>query len=104
MRVHYRLNIIASVRFTFHRVMDGRRVGRHCKARARSNRNTPRCTRYVAVPGNLTLMGNAANNTVRFSGRLSGHTLPPGNYQLIATPSANGDAGTSRGITFTILR
>lgn len=101
-RVDYSLNIIASVRFTLHRVIHGRQVGRRCHAPARSNRNARRCTQYVAVPGRLTLTGHAGNNTLRFSGRLSGHTLSPGDYQLIATPTANGYAGASRRTTFTI--
>ena len=56
------------------------------------------------MPGKLTVKGYAGNNTLRLSGRLSGHTLPPGNYELIATPTANGYAGASQGTTFTIRR
>jgi hypothetical protein len=103
-RVHFRLNTIASVRFTFRRVVDGRKVGRRCQAAARTDRNAPRCARYLAMSGKLTATGHPGNNTFRFSGRLGGHTLPPGSYQMIATPTANGRVGASQATTFTIRR
>jgi hypothetical protein len=61
------------------------------------------CTRYVAV-GGFTHSDASGLNRFRFTGRVGGHKLPPGNYKLNATPRSNGKAGTTVSAHFRILR
>jgi len=101
-KVHYKLNLAATVRFTIRRMLDGRQVADRCETPSRKNRNARRCTRYVTVRGSFTVTGRAGNNNVRFSGRLSRRTLPPGTYTLVATPTASTVTGRARTTTFAI--
>jgi PKD domain len=82
--VKYRLVSAASVRFTIQRVAVGRRL--------------------VTVRGSFTITGRAGNNSFRFIGRVNGRALAPGNYRLVATPSAGGATGIAQTKPFTILR
>ena len=61
------------------------------------------CTRYVAV-GGFTHPDASGLNRLHFTGRVGGHKLPPGNYQLTATPRSHGKAGTAVSTHFRILR
>jgi hypothetical protein len=61
------------------------------------------CTRYVAV-GAFTHPDASGLNRFHFTGRVGGHKLPPGNYQLTATPHSNGIAGKIVSAHFRILR
>lgn len=93
-RVSYRLNLPASVRFTAERASKGRRVGRLCVAKRKSNRKRRGCVRYIALRGNFTLQGRVGSNGFRFSGRIGGRKLQRGGYRLVATPTAGGRVGT----------
>jgi hypothetical protein len=48
----------------------------------------PACARYVSLTPKLTHTGPAGANSVRLSGRLNGHALPPGSYRLVATAAS----------------
>jgi hypothetical protein len=61
------------------------------------------CTRYVAV-GGFSHRDASGLNRFHFTGRVGGHKLPPGNYQLTATPHSNGIAGKNVSAHFRILR
>lgn len=87
---------------TVAREFPGRLVDGRCEAPTPRNSKEPGCTRLVAVPGSLTESGQQGTNSFVFDGRIGGHTLNPGNYQLTATPTANGQTGTPRTDTFTI--
>ena len=50
------------------------------------------------APGKLTLAGHAGANQSTFNGKIGGHQLGPGTYQLITTPAG----GSSRAVTFKI--
>jgi hypothetical protein len=53
-----------------------------------------RCTSLLLV-GTLTHVDVAGANRVRFDGRIAGHALPAGLYQLRITPSLGGVAGNT---------
>jgi hypothetical protein len=80
----------------------GRRVNARCVKQTHKNRKHRRCTRPVALPGTLTLTGKQGTDTFTFNGRLGGHRLGPGSYQLTATPTASGAVGSPRATAFTI--
>jgi hypothetical protein len=103
-KVNYKLTVAASIRFTIQRAADGRRVGGRCQAPARNDRNARHCTRFVTLRGSFTMAGRAGKNNFRFGGRLNRVALAPGNYRLIATPSALGATGIAQMKAFTILR
>ena len=96
--VSYSLNQAATVRSTVERLLPGRTTKRgadlHCVAPARHNRKDPRCTRIVVLRGSFILNGKPGKNAFRFTGRLAGKELARGTYVLVASPSADGIAGT----------
>ena len=100
-QVTYTLNVAAGVRFTVQLRSDGRRV-KHakmttCARPTKHNRGKRKCIRYVTLTGSFTQAGLTGTNKFRFSGRLNGKRLSPGNYRLIATPIAT--TATSRAAT-----
>ncbi len=96
--VSYTLNQAATVRFSVERLLPGRATKQgahvHCAAVTRHNRKDQHCTRIVIMRGSFTSNGNAGKNAFRFTGRLAGKELPRGSYLLVASPSADGIAGT----------
>ena len=104
--VSYILNAAATVRFNVERLLPGRTSKQgahvHCVAPARHNRKDPRCTRIVALRGSFRLNGKAGKNAFRFTGRLAGKELASGPYVLVASPSADGIAGTVVKIAFRV--
>ncbi len=103
-KVHFRLTIAASVRFTVERQTLGRQVGSRCQAVTRKNRSKRRCNYWKAVTGSFAVSGKAGNNDFRFSGRLNNATLGIGVYRLTATPTSSGQTGKAQATTFTIKR
>jgi hypothetical protein len=102
--VSYRLNIGARVRFTVARLLPGRRArGGRCVKPTRQNRSARKCTRRVRVRGSFTRTGSAGPNRFRFMGRIGGRKLKPGDYRLLATPTANGVRGRATSARFHIV-
>jgi hypothetical protein len=102
--VRYTLNIGASVRFTVVRLLPGRRAkGGRCVKPTRLNRNARKCTRRVRVRGSFTRTGSAGPNRFRFMGRIGGRKLTPGDYRLVATPTAHGVRGRATSTPFHIV-
>ena len=91
--------------FTVLQARPGVMLRGHCAAPPRHPRHKPghACTRYVAV-GGFTHPDASGLNRLHFTGRVGGHKLPPGNYQLTATPRSHGKAGTAVSTHFRILR
>ena len=58
----------------------------------------------MALHGSFTLAGIAGANRFGFTGRLSARRLRPGDYQLVATPSAAGKTGHSSSASFRIIK
>jgi hypothetical protein len=104
-KVTFTLNQAASTRFTVKQARPGRRASRgRCVAPTRRNRTARRCTRFVTLRGGFTRTGNVGTNTFRFMGRIAGKRLKPGRYKLVATPTANGQAGRPVSAAFRIIR
>jgi hypothetical protein len=107
--VSFTLNEAARIRFTVEELASGREIlltkttGR-CVAQTQRNRSLKRCTRRVPLPGSIAKAASTGTNRFRFSGRITGRTLAPGNYVLVAIPSANGRRGRAASIKFTIKR
>ena len=82
LRVSYRLNVAADVLLMLKR----QRAGGHG-------------ARFVDQRGKITLTGRAGTNQFIFKGRIGGHVLRSGTYQLIAMPTG----GRATKVTFQIL-
>ncbi|MBI4896744.1 MAG: right-handed parallel beta-helix repeat-containing protein [Actinobacteria bacterium] len=101
-RVGFTLSESASVIFTVERLTKGRRSGAKCRAKRKRGK---RCTITSALPGSFSAAGGSGTNTFKFTGRLSGRKLKPGNYQLVATPTDTvGNAGAAVRARFKIVR
>jgi hypothetical protein len=87
-----------------------------------ANRRDHSCTRKIAlrigfelseaatvtvtvqpVGAKLVRHGRSGANSFTVSGRIGGHTLTPGAYKLIASPSSGGVDGTSHSAKFKIV-
>ncbi len=100
-----RLTEAGSLRFSVERKTSGRRSGRKCVARKKSNAKRKKCTRWVKVKGSFTVAGKAARNKFAFSGRIGGRPLKSGSYRLNGL--ATGRSGTASRISrraFRIVR
>jgi hypothetical protein len=103
-RVGYALSAPARVRFTITRLVPGRRRGGRCGPPS-STAAGKRCLRAVRVPGSFVHAGRAGANGFRFTGRLAGRALKPGDYRLVATPvAADGRRGAARAAAFGVNR
>jgi hypothetical protein len=101
----FKLDKASVVTFTAEQLVGGKRKGKACVRPTKALRKAKNCTRIVAVRGSFTRNGVAGQNSFKFTGRLGGKALTPGNYNLIATPAA---AGATKGkavrAKFTIVR
>jgi hypothetical protein len=87
------------VTFTLKRKAPGRKVKGKCVKPTKKNRTHKQCSRLVGVPGAITQTGTTGANGFTFNGKIGGHKLGPGTYQLIAAT-----AGGSRSVKFRIAR
>jgi len=99
----FTLDRAAQVRFTFSQIVSGRRVDGRCVKATKNNRAKRRCDRYQAS-GTLSVAGKAGANTIAFSGKLRGRTLPPGSYRVLVTATADGKTSAAGSAQFTIVR
>lgn len=102
--VSFTADMAADVTYRVRRARPGRRAGRRCVAPSRAPRRARRCTRFVAVRGSFTRSATAGPNRFRFTGRIRGRKLPPGRYQLRATPNTNGRNGATSSAGFRVVR
>lgn len=101
-RVSYRDTLAALTTFKVQHSVHGFRVGRRCTSRRpRHARRVRRCG-LVRTSGSFTHRDVAGSNAFHFTGRPSGHKLPPGTYRLCATPVLAGRVGNEVAIRFTI--
>jgi hypothetical protein len=54
--------------------------------------------------GSFSHTDTAGNNTLRFTGRVHRHALPPGTYQLTAVASSNRTTSKPKTASFRIVR
>ena len=102
LQITYQLTVFATVTLTIQQVLAGRLVNGRCVTPTHTNRHHRSCARFVALHGALTRTGVRGTNAIAFDGRIAGHELTAGSYQLTATPSLNGRPGKASTITFTI--
>jgi hypothetical protein len=86
LRIGYTLNGATTVTFTLKRRASGRRVKGRCVKRTQKNKKHPRCTRVLSVAGAISRTGIAGANQFTWRGKIGGHTLGPGTYELTAAP------------------
>jgi hypothetical protein len=103
-RVSYTLNTPAGVRFTIRRTRGGRTVGGRCVKPTSGNRRRAICARSVPVRGSFTRHRPAGGDRFVFTGHLAHRTLAPGNYVLVASPTAGGRTGTPARVRFRVVR
>lgn len=104
-KVSYTLSEAASVRFTVLQSQPGRKArGGRCVKATRANRRARRCTRLVTLTSGVTRSASAGANFFRFTGRLSGRKLAPGQYRLLATPVAGGKTGRAASAAFRVIK
>jgi hypothetical protein len=97
LRVGYTLNLGATVTFTLKRQASGRNVNGRCVKPTKKNSKHRKC--LLSLPGKITLPGKSGANHFTFNGKIGGHQLGPGTYELIATPTG----GKPRNVTFNIV-
>ena len=100
--VRFHLDRAAFVTLSLRRALSGRRVGRRCVAPSPTNRRRRRCTRYSHLVTSVMVFGRAGSNRFTLSARRLGRRA--GGYRLIASPTADGRRGTSRGYSFRLSR
>jgi hypothetical protein len=87
--VKYTLSEPATVTFTVERLTKGRNVKRGkkrvCVRPTRKNKKKRKCVRATKLRGSFSRVSKAGRNSFKFSGRLRGRKLKPGNYRLVAT-------------------
>jgi hypothetical protein len=107
-RVRYSVAVTAKVRFTVRALRPGRRIGSGSAARCApptvATRAARRCTRAVALPGSFVRPAARGARSCRFTGRLGGRTLMPGDYVLVAAATAGGRTGNAVRRAFRITR
>jgi polyvinyl alcohol dehydrogenase (cytochrome) len=103
MKVTYTLNAAATVTLTLKHQTPGRKVKGRCAKQTKTNHTHAGCTSLVAVHGSITLAAKAGANAFMFTGKMGGHNLGHGSYQLTANPTASGHTGTPQRVTFKIL-
>jgi hypothetical protein len=99
LKISYTLSRADTVTFTLERKAPGRKVNGKCVKPTHKNRHKAKCTRLIGVRGKLVKTGKAGANSFRFNGKIGGHKLAPGIYQLTAKPTG----GNSQTVTFTIV-
>jgi hypothetical protein len=100
LEISYALDASATVTFALKRETRGRKSGGKCVPPTPKNVRHKRCWRLVELHGNLIKSGRAGNNSFVWNGKIGGHTLGVGSYQLIAS-LAGGKAQT---VSFNIVR
>ncbi|MBV9213836.1 MAG: hypothetical protein JOZ25_09355 [Actinobacteria bacterium] len=93
----------ATVTIAIRTTAPGRRVGSACKPSSHKLRQFPRCKRTVTV-ASLTRTAHAGRNKVKFTGRIGGKALKPGNYQAIFTAVDAAGASPPQSLSFKIVK
>ncbi len=100
LRIAFRLNMAASVRFTVERIVGGRLVGKRCVAQTRANKGHRYCLRSVPVHGSFSRRMAGGTHRFTWNARIGGHGLGAGWFYLRATPTAKGHPSKQAGALF----
>ncbi len=79
--ISYRDSQVATTTFTVLVKSTGRMQGKSCTKPSNKNKHGKRCTLLKKV-GSFTHVDKTGANSLRFSGRVNGHKLPAGSYEL----------------------
>ncbi len=102
-KVSFTLNQAAFIKLTVKRQALGRKIKRQCVKPTAKNRRQARCWRWVAMPGNTRLTAGAGASAFTIPGKIGGHVLGPGSYQLIATPTTGALTGRPQTMTLRVV-
>jgi hypothetical protein len=100
--VTYRDSRSASTKFTVLRAEPGMRVGRSCVRPSRKAHHPKRCTRDV-VRGSFIHHDKTSAIKFHFSGRIDGHALSAGSYELTAVARAGRLTGRAVTVRFRMI-
>lgn len=100
--VSYNDTLAAQTVFTVEEALPGRTSGASCAKPSKRNKHGRKCTRFVPLRGSFTHKDSAGNNSFHLTGRLNGKALKPGIYRLDATPTANGETGSTASVRFRV--
>lgn len=100
--VSYHDTLAARTVFTVDQALPGRTSGRRCTKPSRRNRHGRKCTRFAPLRGSFAHRDAAGRNRFHLTGRLDGKALKPGVYRLDATPTADGETGSTASVRFRV--
>ena len=83
--------------------MPGRLNGRSCVTPSKRNHSRRHCTRWINAGPTLTHNDTPGSNHIPLTASQIARKLAPGQYQLQATPRANGLAGHTLTATLRIV-
>jgi photosystem II stability/assembly factor-like uncharacterized protein len=98
LRVSYKLDAAVTVNFTLKHATPGRKVDGRCVKPTSKNSKRVKCMRLIRVGAIVVLSGKSGTNHFTLTEKIDSHSLSPGVYRLIATPSG----GKSKNVTFEI--
>ncbi len=100
----FKLNVAATVTFTFNNSVTGRRSGKRCVAQTKHNGTKKKCT-LTATDGKLKFSTAAGAHKLTFDGLLaSGKKLAPGKHSVTLSATAAGKSAKPAKLSFAILR
>lgn len=100
--VSYNDTLAAQTVFTVEEVLPGRTSGKSCAKPSKRNKHGRKCTRFVPLHGSFAHKDSAGKNSFHLTGRLNGKALKPGVYRLDATPTADGETGSTVSVRFRV--
>jgi subtilisin family serine protease len=104
-RVSFSVSERAVALFRVERAVTGRLVGGRCRAKTTTTVRRRVCTRWALLRGSFTHTAQAGANSFRYTGRLSGRSLLPGRYRLLARSNdLAGNSSLTRRVKFRIIR
>jgi hypothetical protein len=92
-KISYRDSQAANTTFTVLRESTGRLQGKSCKKPSTKNKQSKRCTLLTKVGSSFSHADKAGANSLHFSGRINGHRLAPGTYELMLVAHDAAGAG-----------
>jgi hypothetical protein len=96
--VTFSLSAAATTEFSVEHKTTGRRAGKKCVKRTRTNISHKKCAIVKPVSGSFTDSGATGLNRFKFSGRIGNRALAPGRYELVAS------AGGVKRASFAIVK
>lgn len=102
--ITYRDTLAAHTTLRVYHELRGVKRGGKCAATHghKQQANGKACTRLILI-GSFKRHDNIGTNRLRFTGRIDGHALSPGSYELQATASLAGQQSRTISASFTIL-